>query len=307
MNDVHRIGLLGFGEVGGMLGADLARSDLGLKAYDLRFDDPDSEPSRAVAEQLHVTAAATAAELARDCDLVISAVTAAQGLPAAQSVARDLAPGALFLDLNSVSPASKRQVAEVVESAGGRYVEAAVLAPFAPGRLASPILLGGPHAESFLPVAERLGFTGMRVCAVEIGRAAAVKMCRSVIVKGVEALVSESLLAARRYGVHEEVLATLGNLFPRPDWPAHARYLVSRTLQHGLRRAEEMQEAAATVSQAGIEPWMSEACVQRQAWAAEYAAALEHEALEAMLDAILAAAPVVTPAGEADAPQRSHG
>ncbi|HKX55480.1 MAG TPA: DUF1932 domain-containing protein, partial [Xanthomonadales bacterium] len=117
--------------------------------------------------------------------------------------------------------------------------------------------------------------------------AAASKMCRSVVVKGMEALLTESLLAARYHGVEQEVLASLGEMFPHPDWQRQAHYMITRSLEHGVRRAEEMREAAQTVAEAGIEPWMSEACVQRQDWAAQFGGALEQRELHALLDSIL--------------------
>tara|TARA_R110001592_G_scaffold363395_1_gene687516 strand:+ start:25388 stop:26293 length:906 start_codon:yes stop_codon:yes gene_type:complete len=291
MTALRTICLLGLGEVGTTLASDLAgRTDIVIKSWDRLFDDTQSKPSQALRELSHITAADSAAAAVLNCDLVISAVTAAQDLPAAQSVLSGLRPGTWFLDLNSVSPGTKCAVADVVEGAGGRYVEAAIMSPIAPKRIASPILIGGPHAEYFLAEGIALGFSGMRFCAEQLGTAAATKMCRSVIVKGIEALVSEALLTARHYGVEVAVVESLTDLFPRPDWPEHARYLISRTLLHGTRRAEEMEEAARTVSDAGIAPHMSEATVARHAWAPQFSAALENEELTAMLDTICALA-----------------
>jgi 3-hydroxyisobutyrate dehydrogenase-like beta-hydroxyacid dehydrogenase len=141
------------------------------------------------------------------------------------------------------------------------------MSPINPQRLAAPILLGGAHARDFEPVARAIGFSGASFYSEIPGKTAAAKLCRSVIIKGMEALIAESLLAARHYGVEEDVLASLGNLFPHPDWDAHARYMIGRTLQHGTRRAAEMREAARTVAEAKIDPWMSNATALRQAWA----------------------------------------
>jgi 3-hydroxyisobutyrate dehydrogenase-like beta-hydroxyacid dehydrogenase len=131
-----------------------------------------------------------------------------------------------------------------------------------------------------------LGFAGAGFYSDTYGQAAAAKLCRSIVIKGMEALRAESLLAARHYRVEDSVLASLSNLLPAPDWPERARYMISRALEHGVRRAEEMREAARTVEEAGLAPLLSEAIAQRQAWAARFADALGHEDLVAMLDAI---------------------
>ncbi len=276
MSQVTRVCLLGFGEVGQTLAADLASAgDLALRAYDIKFSDPDSVPSRALRTHPLVKACDSAEAVASGCELVISAVTAAQDLSATQSVAPGLGRGCVYLDLNSVSPATTNAAAAVVENAGGRYVEAAIMSPIAPRRIESSILLGGPHADSFLPVAESLGFTGVRCYSAEFGRASAAKMCRSVIIKGMEALITEALLPARRFGVESEVLGSLQDLLPGVDWTSQARYLIARSLEHGTRRAEEMREVAETVREAGLEPLMSDACAKRQGWTPQFGAMLE--------------------------------
>ena len=290
VSTIRRICLLGLGEVGSRLAGDLTvPGGPGLTAWDRLFPEPDSKPVLALGRHPRLVPAENAAAAASGCELVISAVTAAQDLEAARSVLPGLASGAWFLDVNSVSPATRRAVAESVDTAGGKYVEAAILSPIEPLGIASPMLLGGPHAEEFLRHAGRLGFSGADFCSERIGQAAATKLCRSVVVKGMEALLTEALLAARHYGVEQQVVASLDNLFPLPDWPRTAHYMISRSLQHGARRAEEMSEASLMVREAGTEPLMSEACVQRQQWAARFSRALRHQDLASMLDAIRSA------------------
>ena len=280
---IGHVALIGFGEVGQTLAGDL-EGKAELSVWDIAFADPRSLPSQALGRH-QVRAGRDAPDATRGAELVISAVTADQDLVAARSVNGGLASGAYFLDLNSCSPGQKRASAEAVEAAGGRYVEAAVMSPIAPRRIASPMLLGGPHAGDFVNDAEGLGFAGARAYSDQIGRAAATKLCRSVMIKGVEALLAESMLSARHYGVEQEVLESLCDLLPLPDWKATAQYMISRSLEHGVRRAEEMREAARTVAEAGIEPLMSTATASRQEWAAAHRDALSPD-LTAMLDAI---------------------
>lgn len=280
-----KIALIGFGEVGQILAAALVGQGE-LSVYDRLFEQEDSAPSRAL-RLFEVRPGADAADAVRDADLVISAVTAAQDLVAALSVVAGLKEGAFLLDLNSVSPGQKSASAAVIGPAGGRYVEAAVMSPFPPKGIASPMLLGGPHARAFLEDCGALGFSGAQVFSPTLGQASAAKMCRSVMIKGIEALVTESMLSARRYGVDATVLASLGDLLPLPDWSATARYMISRSIEHGVRRAEEMDEVAQTVREAGLDPLMSRATAERQAWAPQFADALAEEDLGRMLDAIL--------------------
>jgi 3-hydroxyisobutyrate dehydrogenase-like beta-hydroxyacid dehydrogenase len=282
-----RICLLGFGEVGQRLATDLiARNVAELCAWDIQFANTSSQPSRAI-ENCRVRRAADARDAVHQAQLVISAVTAEQDLAAAESIAPHLARNVYFLDLNSVSPATKKKVSEQLSAVGAQFIEAAIMSPIAPLGVASPMLLGGPHAPSFLPMAIQLGLAGAKVFSTEVGKASAAKMCRSVMIKGIEALLGESLVGAHHYGVEETVLESLRNLFPGADWNELARYMISRSLLHGARRAEEMREAAQTVRDAGLEPWMSLACVERQSWAAQHRQAAECRELSTLLDRLI--------------------
>jgi 3-hydroxyisobutyrate dehydrogenase-like beta-hydroxyacid dehydrogenase len=284
MSALPRIALIGFGEVGQTLAEDLA-GKAELTAWDVAFIDATSGPSCALGRFDARTAGVSAVDAVQGAGLVISAVTAANDLQAARSVAEGLQAGAFFLDINSCSPGQKTAAAEAIHAAGGRYVEAAVMSPIHPRRIAAPMLLGGPHIHQFLAFAVGLGFVGAEAYSDVVGRAAATKLCRSVVIKGVEALLTESLLAARHHGVEQVVLDSLSNLLPLPDWNGTAHYMISRALEHGTRRAEEMREAARTVAEAGVPPTMSDAIATRQDWAAHYKSAMSDD-LAAMLDAI---------------------
>lgn len=290
MSGIGRICLIGFGEVGQILAEDLARAGANdIVVYDILFDEPDSIPSKALAMH-NVRAAASASEAVDGADLILCAVTAESDIAAAQSVAQGLKGGAFYADFNSVSPGMKIEAAAIIERGGGRYVEAAVMSPIGPKRIASPMLLGGLHAAAFQTVSEPLGFKG-KVFSDKLGQASATKMCRSVMIKGIEALLAESMLTARHYGVEYVVLNSLSDLLPVGDWEKLARYMISRSLEHGVRRAEEMREVAKTVREAGVAPLMSTATVARQEWAATHKSALAAGDLDDMLDAILEETP----------------
>ena len=290
MTRAPRIGLLGFGEVGQILGEDLKSDHHPILAYDLKFSEQDSAPSKALAENESVSHCFDPVEFGQTCGLIISAVTAANTQTAAKSVVKNLGPNSWFLDLNSASPQTKLAAADLINSAGGRYIEASVMSPVPPKRLATPILIGGPHASAFLEIGAEIGFKDLSVFSDVYGKAAAAKMCRSVMIKGIEALLSESLIAARAYGVEDTVLRSIEDLLPGPDWPALAKYMIERTLLHGGRRAEEMREVADTVAATGLEASMSRATVRRQDWAKAYPNFQNIPTLDEMLDALVKAA-----------------
>ena len=271
---MHRLGIVGYGEVGRIFAAGLRARGVGdLVVWDLKFIDPTkgSEPL-AHAQAAGVRAADSVAALCAGRQLIVSAVTASNTLAVAEAVVPHIAPGAVFLDLNSASPGTKQQAAQCIEARGGRYVEAGVMTSVPPYGMAVPMLLGGPHAAALAPMLQAWGMDAKSV-SDRLGVASAIKMCRSVMIKGLEALVIESYATARHYGVEDHVLPTLAETFPSIDWHQQGRYFFSRVVQHGQRRAEEMRESARTVGEAGMEPLMASAIADKQQWVADLARA----------------------------------
>jgi len=264
MSPLESVALIGHGEVGAMLARDLQAAGVStIRAFDLKFLDKRGKLTDEAHALSPATACISAAEAVADAELIFSAVTAAQTVEAAKSVLGAIRAGAFFVDLNSASPGARRAAAAAIDGAGGRYVEAAVMSAIAPRGIKSPILLGGPHAADFVAFAAPFGLAA-RVYSPEIGRASAAKLCRSVLVKGLEALLTESLMAARYHGVERDVIESLTDMLPLPDWEKTASYMIGRSVQHGRRRGEEMREAAVTVAEAGIVPLLSESIARRQ-------------------------------------------
>ena len=267
------LGLIGHGEVGGIFGRGLLGKDGvdAVWAWDARFADAATgEAARAAAERDGLRVAGSMQELCSHADLLISAVTASSTLAVAEEAARHARAGSRLLDLNSASPGTKQRAAAALEAVGVAYVEAGVMTSVPPYGIRVPMLLGGAHAEA---LAATLCGWGMDVRAVSdrLGIASAIKMSRSIMIKGLEALVIESYATARRYGVEEHVLPTLRETFPQIDWDRQGAYFFSRVVQHGKRRAEEMREAAQTVREAGFEPLMASAIAAKQDWVATQA------------------------------------
>jgi 3-hydroxyisobutyrate dehydrogenase-like beta-hydroxyacid dehydrogenase len=261
------IGLVGYGEVGKILATALvARGVAWVGTWDILLPDPAAGPAmHAHAEAVRVVPATSLADLLSRADVVISAVTASQAVAVARAAVPSIRPGTWFVDLNSASPGAKREMSALIDGAGGRFVESAVMTSIPPYGIKVPMLLGGAHAAELRDLLAPLGFA-MEVASNDVGVASAIKMCRSVMIKGLEALVTESFTAARAYGVEDRVLASLHETFPTLDWDTLGSYLMSRSALHGKRRAEEMREVAVTVREAGLAPLMASAIAERQDW-----------------------------------------
>jgi 3-hydroxyisobutyrate dehydrogenase-like beta-hydroxyacid dehydrogenase len=270
-----RLALIGFGEVGTTFSREfLASGRHEISVYDILFDkEPTRTPYLEKAKSIGVKACGSAADAAKDAAVVISAVTASSAYSVAEEAGHYMRPGQIFMDINSVSPATKRKDSVAVEKSGADYVEAAVMSPIKPYGIAVPITLGGKRSADLKAMLDPSGMK-LTLGVDEIGKASALKMCRSVMVKGLEALTTECMLVSRLYGVEEEVLHSLKVSYPGLNWEEFAGYKIGRLLEHGRRRAAEMREAADTVRETGLAPLVTTATADRIDWVAD---AVEHK------------------------------
>jgi 3-hydroxyisobutyrate dehydrogenase-like beta-hydroxyacid dehydrogenase len=258
-----RISFIGFGEAGQAIASGLREAGIErMAAWDILFPLPEGERLKAACGKIGVRLANSAAEAVAETDMVIAAVTAASSLEAARSVEPHLKGNPFYLDINSVSPGRKQATAKLLGDKA-RYVDVAVIAAIHPARHRTPMLLAGPHAQAISPLLQELEMKAS-VVGPGTGAAAAIKMIRSVLIKGIEALTFECFVAAERAGVLDEVTASLKNNYPGVDWTQMSEYNLERMASHGVRRAAEMEESAATLRELGMVPLMVEATVARQ-------------------------------------------
>lgn len=260
-----KIALIGYGEVGQIFARELlAGGAARVSAWDILFlDAARSEAHRAAAARDGVRIAASASDAAREADVVISAVTAASVKDVAGEASTYLAAGQYFLDVNSASPGTKKAAAALVAPSGAHYVEGAVMAPVPGPGIKVQILGGGPKAEELAPKLNALGMN-IRPVAREYGRASAMKLCRSIMIKGIEALIVDSARAAKAWNVEDEVYGSLDASYPSIDWRELAVAMAGRVRQHGVRRGAEMREAAMMVEDLGMDPELALAVAAAQ-------------------------------------------
>lgn len=256
-----RLALIGFGEAASTF-ARAGNWGAAAHGWDILPE------RRAAMAEYGVIAASSAEEALGAAGTVLALVTADTALEAARDYAPYLRPGTLWCDMNSVAPDTKRAAAAEINRAGGRYVDLAVMAPVNPQQLAVPTLLAGADAGDAQAELAALGFTNLRIVGDEIGRASAIKMIRSVMVKGIEALSWECAEAASAAGVLDEVLASLDASEKSAPWAEKFAYNRERMELHGARRAVEMEESAKTLAGLGVDPVMTRGTVERERRAA---------------------------------------
>jgi 3-hydroxyisobutyrate dehydrogenase-like beta-hydroxyacid dehydrogenase len=290
-----RISFIGFGEAGQAIASGLREGGIEqIAAWDILFPESSGAKLKDAAGNAGVRVAKSAADAVAETDVVLAAVTAASSLEAARSVEPHLKNNPYYLDINSVSPGRKQDTEKLLGSKA-RYVDIAVIAPIHPLRHKTPLLTAGPHADAVGPLLDELEMK-FSIVPGGTGKAAAIKMIRSVMIKGLEALTLECFLAASRADLLEEVTKSLKNNYPTLDWTKIADYNIERMASHGERRAAEMEESAVTLRELGLEPLMVESTVKRQR---EMGALGKNESVRATLDggraemlkAITAAAP----------------
>jgi 3-hydroxyisobutyrate dehydrogenase-like beta-hydroxyacid dehydrogenase len=267
------IGFIGLGEAGSAIGNGLrcAGADR-VFAFDINADAPGL--GSLIRERSHrsgVKLVGSPRELAESSDVVLSTVTSSAAVDAAMQTSPWLEARHFYADLNSVSPQRKQEIDRIVAATGARFVEAAVMAPVLPYGHRVPMLVGGAAAPAFVEKMEVFGLRLEVLKQAPVGAAAAVKMFRSIIVKGLEALMCECVIAASRFNADGHVFASMNESFPGVDWKALADYMVGRVVVHGERRAREMEEVAETLRAIGVDPIMAEAAARRQQWSAHLA------------------------------------
>jgi 3-hydroxyisobutyrate dehydrogenase-like beta-hydroxyacid dehydrogenase len=259
-----RVAIIGFGEAAqAFVGGAGWSGD--VRTYDKLTDDPTGRAAKlSDYDRFEVRGADRITDAIEGAEILLSLVTANQAAQAARAAAPYIQPGAIYCEMNSVAPETKKSNATIIEEAGGQFVDVAIMSPVNPARLDVPLLLSGPRALDGERALRSLGFGNVHTIGSRVGEASAVKMIRSVIVKGIEALTAEAMLAASEAGVVEEVLASLDASESARPWGERANYNLDRMIVHGVRRAEEMDEVVRTLISLGIVPHLTRQTALRQ-------------------------------------------
>ena len=265
-----RFAIIGFGEAGSNIAKTLREVGVdGIATYDILLDDPNTRPAMLQkAETLGATPHDTLSDAVADADIVFSTVVCKASLPVAQEAAKHLRPEQFYVDFNSISPGLKRQVAETIAGGGGRFVEASVMGGFPGTGHRAPTLLGGADAKDYMALIAPLDFK-VDFVQDDVGLASAIKMVRSIMMKGMESLYLECMRAANHFGIEQRVLDTIDKSTAGRSATDGANLTMPRTAVHAGRRADEMAQVALTLQEIGMEPTMAQATEKNLRWCAD--------------------------------------
>jgi len=264
-----RIALVGYGA----LGHAFATGFRAGRVADVRVfarERSDAAGVAALRDRLRTTGVhvcATVAEAVAGADAVVAAVPAGAAAEVAAACVPSLRAGAVYIDPSPLHPADKARLAALVDEAGAGYVDLAVLGTVAVSGAAVPCLAAGPGASRWREIVTPLGFA-VTVVDGPAGRASLVKLLRSVYTKGRDALILEMVLAARRHGVDDIVLASIGGPGEQVPFPDLVHRVVTSLAVYAERRATELDAAAELVEEARLEPLMTSAGAARLRWLA---------------------------------------
>ena len=281
-----KIAVIGFGEAGSCLCKGWGLGD--VRAFDIKQHGGALLAAEKVSEMslAGVIIGDDAASIAHVSDMIFSTVTADQAHAAASAVAKTIKPGAYYLDLNSCAPSTKQKNAALINRAGGFYVDVAVMATITPKYHQTAMLVSGEHAEPAIDLMRALDMKPVHVPG-PVGRASTIKMIRSIMMKGIEALTAECFTAACKAGVADEVAASLDASQTKEGWKAQAAYNMERMTTHGIRRAAEMREVAITLDDLNIDGFMTAGSINWQEHFGNLGISLlETEGLERRIDFI---------------------
>lgn len=252
------LGFIGLGEAAFHIARGLHGEGLqGIRAYDKFWNvPPQSDLVAQRAGEASVALAPSLQALVEGCDIVISAVSANLAVPLARESAAWLRPGQVYADLNSAGPQTKIEAAAIVAPTGAAFVDGAIMGTVPGLGHKVPTLVCGDGAQRF---ADALRPFGMQLTVLEgaAGKASASKMLRSIFMKGVVALLLETVLAGHEYGLEDDLLDSIAETFAAGPFLEVANGLIARGVIHAERRAHEMDEVVATLRAAGVDDTMS--------------------------------------------------
>ncbi|MGD0606360.1 MAG: NAD(P)-binding domain-containing protein [Streptosporangiaceae bacterium] len=246
------IAVLGLGEAGSAIAHDLVRAGVRVRAY-----DPAVSAADGITGITGITGTASEAEAACGADLVLSVNSAKAAVGAFAAGLPGLRPDALWADLNTASPGTKRQLADIAAAARVSLADVAMMAPV-PGRgLRVPMLASGEAAARYAALLRPLG-ADIEVLDGPAGLAASKKLLRSVFYKGMAAAVVEALDAARAAGDEPWLRAHIAAELAAADTGTMER-IIDGTRRHAVRRSAEMEAAAGMLTDLGVPPLMADA------------------------------------------------
>lgn len=252
------IGIIGFGEVGQVFASGLLENnpDVNVYVYDILLEKKEKDIEEKIfncgAEPVY-----RIDQLAHKCEIVLSLVSSAASVNVAKEFSKELDDQKIFIDFTTSTPQDKKVSEDVIRGKKGLYVDAAIMGTVATEKSKVPLLLSGSHAAETEKQLTALGFN-CQIVELPNGASASIKLLRSIFMKGLEALVLETMITARNYGVEKAVLESISKTIDNNDFTAFSNALITTHMVHKNRRMKEVSDCIKIITDAKLEPSVTE-------------------------------------------------
>ena len=255
-----RLGLVGFGEIGNAIGSGLRAAGLAsVTAYDIAaFEGSFSALIQSRARKADVELVRSPEELAQKSDYIVAVVPGSECVIAAEQIAPYVSAHHHHIDIGSATPAVKRRVAEILAARGASVADGGIMGSPLQDGLRTLVKISGPGAQAVRDVLVPWGMN-LDVVSTELGAGSGIKIVRSIVMKGLEALLIECALAGRRHGIQDEVFASISEFIDARPFMQNVEFFLSTDVIHSARRAEEATMSCDALEEVGIEPVMTRA------------------------------------------------
>jgi 3-hydroxyisobutyrate dehydrogenase-like beta-hydroxyacid dehydrogenase len=254
-----RVGIIGFGEVGQVFSEGILEKTEHLYVYDILLEknrDMIIDKINSIGAQ----AVDKIEQLSERCTLIFSLVSSSASESVAAGVAKGIRKGTIFIDLTTSTPQVKANSEKIITANDGIYVDAAIMGTVATEQQRVPLLIAGNHAEKVQTILNSLNFNAQAISHPN-GGAASIKLLRSIFMKGLEALVLETMVTAKNFGVSDEVMESISRTINNNDFATFANALITTHVIHRNRRYKEVLDSSNLIKDAELPPYVTQGVI----------------------------------------------
>lgn len=258
MDEVRNIGIVGYGEVGKVFAGGLIQNNFDVHVYDLLTEQGHEEVLKDIKNK-GATPALSISDLVNKSEVILLLVNSAATKDVIASITKTKQKPLTIIDLTTSKPYTKKNCKIEIENYHPEaiYIDGAIMGTVATEGFNVPLLLASENEEIMLTIKKELTMN-IKILVGEVGKAASIKLIRSVFMKGLEALLLESMIAAKKYNVDQNVMESISMTLNNNDFNKFGEALIKTHVIHKNRRYKEILDSIKLIEDAKIEPYVTQ-------------------------------------------------